>query len=43
MYHELTMYFAQGFPETWQLFQGFVQGKKIEKAHTDESKSTMSW
>jgi hypothetical protein len=21
----------QGFPETWKLFQGFLQGKKIEK------------
>jgi hypothetical protein len=24
--------FMQGFPETWKLFQGFLQGKKIEKA-----------
>jgi hypothetical protein len=23
--------FMQGFPETWELFQGFLQGKKIEK------------
>jgi hypothetical protein len=23
--------FMQGFPETWKLFQGFLQGKKIEK------------
>jgi hypothetical protein len=23
--------FKQGFPETWKLFQGFLQGKKIEK------------
>jgi hypothetical protein len=22
--------FMQGFPETWKLFQGFLQGKKIE-------------
>jgi hypothetical protein len=23
--------FMQGFPQTWKLFQGFLQGKKIEK------------
>jgi hypothetical protein len=23
--------FMQGFPETWKLFQGFLQGKKVEK------------
>jgi hypothetical protein len=23
--------FMHGFPETWKLFQGFLQGKKIEK------------
>jgi hypothetical protein len=23
--------FMQGFPETWKLFQGFLQGKNIEK------------
>jgi hypothetical protein len=25
--------FMQGFPETWKLFQGFLQGKKIEKGY----------
>jgi hypothetical protein len=24
--------FMQGFPETCKLFQGFLQGKKVEKA-----------
>jgi hypothetical protein len=28
------MIFMQGFPQTWKLFQGFLQGKKIEKGWT---------
>jgi hypothetical protein len=28
--------FMQGFPETWKLFQGFLQGKKIEKGWSND-------
>jgi hypothetical protein len=31
----------QGFPETWKLFQGFLQGKKIEKGCYIASNETM--
>jgi hypothetical protein len=32
--------FMQGFPETWKLFQGFLQGKKIEKGWFRRYRST---
>jgi hypothetical protein len=33
--------FMQGFPETWKLFQGFLQGKKIEKGYTRPSRTAL--
>jgi hypothetical protein len=26
--------FMQAFPETWKLFQGFLQGKRFQKGYT---------
>jgi hypothetical protein len=33
--------FMQGFPETWKLFQGFLQGKKIEKGWNKRTDKTL--
>jgi hypothetical protein len=31
VYITFIIIFMQGFPEVWKLFQGFLQGKKVEK------------
>jgi hypothetical protein len=35
----VDIFFMQGFPETWKLFQGFLQGKKIEKGWSRRKKN----